>query len=372
MLCKSHEKLQHVEKQEGVSYNCTVCDKKFALQHYLLAHIQQRHAPRRFHCLVCSHGFTHRYELKRHQERGRCSAIPEAAKPYSCPRCSMRFTLKGNLQKHMSMPGRCRRAIDSDRGGYVMIVEEDQCDESKTISLTEVDPAGNDVKDPQVIYNSDQNIVLRDASDTANDALFGQSVIKKDGEEFVVVSDDHGKSIIADGRRMIVTEQTLPDLSNVVIITPEDEAVQSVHNISSELENEFVVVMQTESTGDIATDTSNLVFSDQSGQLVVSDGSQELITSTPVIMGDEQQQLLVEGDHTAVTSVTSRFMTVENEGEVTHVQVPEGMMVNEGEVRVNEKGELVLQVVRESAQQQRHDQSDMVHMQITNDSDIVL
>ena len=120
--CQLHHKMQHVDKMSGIIYKCGACSKDFQHKSYLMAHINQCHAPKRFSCSKCLKEFTHSYMLRKHQSLGRCKGYPTTNSPYKCGRCGTTFTLKGNLTKHLADPKRCR--IKNQQLEYMVIVEE--------------------------------------------------------------------------------------------------------------------------------------------------------------------------------------------------------------------------------------------------------
>ena len=107
-----------------MSYRCTVCDKVFPIKHYLMQHISNKHRPRRFRCARCQRDFSQQYELRKHQ-LGRCQGRPDFMKPHECEHCGRKFTLKGNLTKHMQAEGRCKRVHQSQVIDYIVVVGQE-------------------------------------------------------------------------------------------------------------------------------------------------------------------------------------------------------------------------------------------------------
>ncbi|XP_046384306.1 zinc finger protein 37 homolog [Ischnura elegans] len=77
-------------------YQCQVCDKKFRQSGHLAIHIKGHSGVRRFACGECSMSFTEKYNLRRH-----IFGVHKKAKRYTCDLCGKQFFQNHSYRDHV-------------------------------------------------------------------------------------------------------------------------------------------------------------------------------------------------------------------------------------------------------------------------------
>ena len=119
----------HIQRHWNTRYQCILCDRSFALNTSLKAHIRGVHEGERlvcsvegcgrtflekktldahmkihncefaFKCEICSKGFTHKTQFEGHMNRH------YGIKPYECAICGRKYTYATDLKQHVSVCG---------------------------------------------------------------------------------------------------------------------------------------------------------------------------------------------------------------------------------------------------------------------------
>uniref|UniRef100_A0A182N9M0 C2H2-type domain-containing protein n=1 Tax=Anopheles dirus TaxID=7168 RepID=A0A182N9M0_9DIPT len=95
VFSKSHIQF-HDEVHRSSRYACTRCYKTYVHKRDLELHHKVHHAPGRHHCTRCMASFDSTNQLQEHKES---KHTPK--EKFACELCPMKFTLKGNLTKHL-------------------------------------------------------------------------------------------------------------------------------------------------------------------------------------------------------------------------------------------------------------------------------
>lgn len=87
---------EHVARHKGeFNFSCTICDKKFLLHSYFLAHQKIHSNVKNFACNMCSKTFKSKQNLINHEN------YHYGLKLFNCETCQKQFTTKSNLDFHM-------------------------------------------------------------------------------------------------------------------------------------------------------------------------------------------------------------------------------------------------------------------------------
>lgn len=115
-LLKNHQKrCEKKPEKEGLSYQCSICQKKFACQDYLKKHFSTHDPESEHKCDICNKSFKRSDNLKRHM-----NIHTDSAKVYKCPfanliGCKKEFKRYDKLKDHIKTHGNVKQTICCDQ-----------------------------------------------------------------------------------------------------------------------------------------------------------------------------------------------------------------------------------------------------------------
>ena len=82
-------------------YQCTICSRKFKLQHSLDKHMKVHNEERKYVCSQCGNTFKRASHLRFHTER--IHSTGSIKRPFYCIICTKTFTETGTFNAHMKL-----------------------------------------------------------------------------------------------------------------------------------------------------------------------------------------------------------------------------------------------------------------------------
>uniref|UniRef100_T1JHW1 Protein krueppel n=1 Tax=Strigamia maritima TaxID=126957 RepID=T1JHW1_STRMM len=95
-----HKDLIGHEKECGQVFPCDICGMKFKESRNLKTHVKCVHNKiKSFNCLICEQKFAFKKDLARHQ------VVHNGQKPFTCSTCNKTFSWQSNMKRHKKISG---------------------------------------------------------------------------------------------------------------------------------------------------------------------------------------------------------------------------------------------------------------------------